>query len=149
MPATMASTSLAVYKTLDLTHLEEVVLEVIEGFGEDGCIYDQVQDALPHLPNSVSGRFLSLEKKGLIVRIEGDTRPGKTGNAQKVIRHVRFAKYAPPPPPPKSGPRNPFLKGLIHAAKVLMKSDPTFKGSPAAKALRAEIAKAAKVKLEE
>jgi len=139
----MASTSLIAYKTVNVTKLEEEVLAVIESFGASGCIYDQVQDILSHLPNSVSGRFKSLERKGMIIRHSSDTRPGKTGNPQKVIRHWKFVASAPAPVAVKA-PKNPFLAGMLFAAKAIIKADPSFKGTVGALALKSEIRRASK-----
>lgn len=143
MPACMASTSLIAYKTVNVTKLEEDVLSVIESFGASGCIFDEVQAVLSHLPNSVSGRFKSLERKGMIVRHASDTRPGKTGNPQKVIRHWKFVASAPVPVPIKA-PKSPFLAGMLFAAKAIVKADPAFKGTAGAMALKSEILKVAK-----
>lgn len=139
----MASTSLVAYKSLDVTEREREVLEVIENFGIDGCIFDQVQSRLPHLPNSVSGRFLTLERKGEIYR-NGETRPGKTGNPQKVMRHAKYLPTVPMLPVACKKKQNPFVKGMMAAAKILIEADPSFKGSASALKLKTEIIKAAR-----
>lgn len=140
--ARVASTSMGAFKALvatgGLTHLEEVVLACIEGFGATGCTYDEVQEKLPHLPNSVSGRFKSLERKGWMVR-EGDTRPGRTGNPQKVMRHSRFAKTAPVITPTRNN--NPYLAGLMKAAKLVLDAGDY---DAAKKALGSELRRVAK-----
>ena len=119
--SSVASTSLTAYKSLDVTEREQTVLDVIEAFGQEGCIYDEVQAALPHLPNSVSGRFLTLERKGKIYR-NGETRPGNSGNPQKVMRHIKHLGVVPMLPIVKAK-RTAFQAALIYAAKLVLKAD--------------------------
>lgn len=139
MSTSMATTSLAAYRTLPVTDRERIVLDVIEAFGERGCIYDEVQAALPHLPNSVSGRFLSLERKGQMFR-NGDTRPGKTGNEQQVMRHMKYAsKFSIKPVSPFPVKLNPYVKGLA-AGAIILRDAKTLE--EAQKAMALEIRKA-------
>lgn len=133
---TVSSTSLTAYKSLDVTAREQTVLDVIEAFGKDGCIYDEVQAALPHLPNSVSGRFLTLERKGKIYR-NGETRPGNSGNPQKVMRHIKYLGVVPMLPIVKKK-RTAFQAALIYAAKLILKAETL---TDAKKALAMELRK--------
>lgn len=134
------ATSIAAAKSVDMTHLEQVVLEVIKGFGVAGCISDEVQALLPELSySSVTARFKSLEERGEIVR-DGDTRPGLSGRQQQVMRTAEHASTAPKVFM-KKGKRAAFLAGMMFAAKVVLKAG----DYPAAKAaLLDEIKKAAK-----
>jgi hypothetical protein len=140
---TLATTSLAAYHSLDLTELEGRVLDAIEAFGVDGCISDDVRGVFPSLSySSVTARFASLEEKGRIYRA-GDTRPGESGRQQKVMRHIEHTTAVPPLPVTK--PKgNPFLDGLMRAARVVIDADPSFKGTVGAMALKAEILRIAR-----
>lgn len=115
-----AATSLAAYSSLELTELENKVLEVIALYGEDGCISDEVRESFPELSySSVTARFVSLEQKGAICR-NGDTRTGASGRQQQVMRIGKYAVAKPPVVATK--PLNPFQKGVIFAAKLVAKS---------------------------
>lgn len=136
---TAAATSVAAAKSVNMTHLEEVVLEVITKTSFDGCISDEIQGALPHLSySSVTARFKSLEERGEIVR-EGDTRPGVSGRQQYVIRATTYAtgvKVAIP----KKVKRSAFLAGMMFAIRTVVKASDL---AAAKAALAVELRKAA------
>lgn len=70
---------------LDATWLERAVLTVICAFA-DGCIGDDVEDALPaHRLVSISPRFRPLLKKGFIADT-GERRLARSGRTQRVMR---------------------------------------------------------------
>jgi hypothetical protein len=63
-----------------------IVRDVIEEYGPQGCISDEVRHALPDLAySSVTARFRALIDKGLI-SVNGETRPGASGRQQRVMR---------------------------------------------------------------
>ena len=71
-------------QTVDSTKLEQIVYEAIKGF-PDGCISDEVLDALPeHRYSSVTPRYRALLDKGFI-EISG-TRLGRSGKKQRVMK---------------------------------------------------------------
>jgi hypothetical protein len=73
--------------SVDISKLEQIVLDVIKSF-PDGCISQDVELALPHIrTSSVTPRFNTLLKKGLIVAT-GEKRPGFSGRNQRVVRAV-------------------------------------------------------------
>jgi len=81
-------TSRVAAKSVDTSRLEQLVLETIKGFGEHGCISDDVLSAYSHLPySSVTARYRALLDKGLI-EDTGQRRPGKSGKPQRVMRYV-------------------------------------------------------------
>ncbi len=137
---TVATTSLAAYRSLDLPELEKRVLEIVDWFGVNGCTPDELNEVHPEIEyRSLSPRFAPLERKGLIY-YAGDTRPGKSGRQQKVIRHTRHLGMVPVLPVPKKK-QNPYVKGLMHAAKLLLASSDL---DSAKKALKSELIKATK-----
>jgi hypothetical protein len=74
-------------KSVDPTKLEKIVLEVIKRFPE-GCISQDVESALPeYRSSSVTPRYNTLRKKGLIV-LTGEKRPGFSGRNQQVMKAV-------------------------------------------------------------
>lgn len=78
-------TSVEAAQSITPNPMELIVLEVIKGFPE-GCISDQVQDALPHMAySSVTARFSGLFRKGLII-YTGETRKGRSGRGQRVMK---------------------------------------------------------------
>jgi hypothetical protein len=80
-------TSVEAAQSISPNPMELIVLEVIKGF-PDGCISDQVQDALPHMAySSVTARFSGLFRKGLII-YSGETRKGRSGRGQRVMKAV-------------------------------------------------------------
>jgi hypothetical protein len=80
-------TSIQAAQQINTVTNEELVYKTIATF-EDGCIQDQVLDALPHLPYStVTARFRALLDKGYI-HATGETRPGRSGKQQRVLRIV-------------------------------------------------------------
>lgn len=83
-PDTSASAAHAV----DTTKLEAMVFEAIKGFGERGCISDQIRDLFPGYPySSITARYKALIDKGMI-KDTGYRRPGNSGRSQRVMRHV-------------------------------------------------------------
>jgi signal peptidase I len=50
----------------------------------------------------------------------GDTRKGKAGRQQKIMRVVEHLATVPMLPPTKKK-RNPYVKGMMDAAKIIMK----------------------------
>lgn len=80
-------TSVEAAKSIAPNQMELTVLEVIKGF-PDGCISDQVQDALPNMAySSVTSRFSGLFRKGYIM-YTGETKRGRSGRSQRVMRAV-------------------------------------------------------------
>lgn len=81
-------TSHVAARSVDTSKLERLVLETIKGFGEHGCISDDVLSAYSNLPySSVTARYRALLDKGLI-EDTGQRRPGKSGKPQRVMRYV-------------------------------------------------------------
>ena len=79
-------TSYAAAERVDTQKMEQIVLEAIKGF-PDGCIADEVIDALPQYAySSVTARFSTLLRKDHIEII--GTRPGKSGRQQRIMRAV-------------------------------------------------------------
>lgn len=138
----LSTTSLAAYHSLDLPELERKALEAVESFGPIGCTKDEILRRFPHFTHeTLTPRFAPLERKGLVYR-EGDTRVGLSGRQQKVMRHITFATK--PSAPVKKPKNNPFLAGLMRAAKLVIETDPKLKGTPVALALKSEILKVAR-----
>lgn len=85
------NTSQAAIDSIDVTRLEGMVAEAISKAGPDGLTSDEVRALFPDLAySSVTARFASLERRGVITR-RGDTRPGKSGRKQLVMRADQFA----------------------------------------------------------
>lgn len=137
---TLATTSIAAYRSLDLTELESRVLEVIEVAGPAGVISDEIREVFGDLSySSVTARFSSLEEKGKIFRA-GDTRPGTSGRQQKVMRAARYAAIAPTVTAKKEK-RNGFLAGMMFVAKLVIASSDL---NDAKQRIKSELIKAAK-----
>ena len=78
------ATSYASAERVDTQKMEQIVLEAIKGF-PDGCIADEVIDALPQYAySSVTARFSTLLRKDHIEII--GTRPGRSGRQQRIMR---------------------------------------------------------------
>lgn len=78
------STSVQAAEKLDSQKLEKLVYEAIKGFGEHGCISDQILAMFPQMPySSITARYKALLDKGYI-EITG-TRVGKSGRQQRVM----------------------------------------------------------------
>lgn len=79
-------TSYEAAERVDTQKMEQIVLEAIKAF-PDGCIADDVLDALPQYSYStVTARFSTLLRKDHIVII--GTRPGRSGRQQRIMRAV-------------------------------------------------------------
>lgn len=103
--------------------LREEIYQLILASNTHGMIGDEVleQFAGRGLKNgSINTRFSELERAGLIVR-DGDTRPGKSGHAQLVMRAAEFASSSPASPAGKLK-RSGFLAGLMFAGKIVAES---------------------------
>ncbi|MPQ56368.1 hypothetical protein [Duganella sp. FT27W] len=141
-----AATSIAALLSVDITELEQLMLDVIEATGATGCISDEVLACYPSLSySSVTARFSSLEKKGVIYR-SGDTRPGDSGRAQQVMRSVAHLAAIPVTVPrvrkvAGKVKRTGFMKGLIYAAELVSKAPDL---ATAKRQLKAALLKAAK-----
>lgn len=123
--------------------LREEVYQLILASGARGMIGDVVLDHFSGrvLKNgSINTRFSELEREGLIVR-DGDTRPGKSGHQQLVMRAAEFASTAPRVSGRKLK-RSGFLAGLMFAGKIAAESPDIL---VLKKRLREELIKAAKV----
>ena len=71
-------------QAVDSTKLEQIVYEAIKGF-PDGCISDEILDALPdYRYSSITPRYRALLDKGLI-EITG-TKEGKSGKKQRLMK---------------------------------------------------------------
>lgn len=140
------ATSIAALHSVDITELEQLMLDVIVAAGATGCISDEVLACYPSLSySSVTARFSSLEAKNLIYRA-GDTRPGESGRAQQVMRsesHLAAIPILRAPVRRVKGKakRNGFMKGLMHAAQIVSKAPDL---ASAKRQLKAELLKAAK-----
>ena len=79
-------TSYEAAERVDTQKMEQIVLEAIKAF-PDGCIADDVLDALPQYSYStVTARFSTLLRKEHIEII--GTRPGRSGRQQRIMRAV-------------------------------------------------------------
>mgnify|MGYP003343475991 CR=1 FL=1 len=77
-------TSFEAAEKVDTSRLEKLVYEAIKGFGEAGCISDQILEMFPSMPySSITARYKALLSKGYI-EITG-TRVGKSGRNQRVM----------------------------------------------------------------
>lgn len=66
--------------------LERMVYAAIKDAGTYGMIQDDLLDQFPTFPySSITARFASLRRRGLIERIDAK-RPGKSGRPQQVMR---------------------------------------------------------------
>lgn len=82
------STSVAAAYGVGTTKLEKEVHKAIQSFGPDGCISDQVRALFPGKSySSITARYKALADKGLI-SCGPDTRPGKSGRPQRVMRSL-------------------------------------------------------------
>ena len=80
-------TSVEAAKAIDTSKMEKIVYEAICGFPE-GAIQDDILSALHQYPySSVTARFSALKRKGLI-EVTDDTRAGKSGRKQRVMKAV-------------------------------------------------------------
>jgi hypothetical protein len=79
-------TSIDAAYSIDPSRLEKMVYKVIHGFGDRGCISDEVRAKLPHLSySSVTARYRRLLDRSHIVDT-GQRRPGNSGRAQRVMK---------------------------------------------------------------
>jgi DNA-binding transcriptional ArsR family regulator len=75
---------------VDSTSMENIVCEVIDSFGEAGCISDQVQYALAQYRySSVTARYKALKDKGLVI-VDGRTVKAESGRKQLIMWSARY-----------------------------------------------------------
>ena len=66
--------------------VETVVYETIKQYGNTGCISDDILNKNSNIPYpSITARYSSMLKRNMI-ELTGESRPGKTGKAQRVMR---------------------------------------------------------------
>lgn len=142
---TTAGTTRAAFKTIGpmVGTLQEEVLQLLRSAGSAGLIGDEVRAKLLSLgmkDGSLNTRYSELERKGLIFR-NGETRRATSGRMQMVMRAAEFAEGVPIVAAGIKPRRNPFLAGLMFAARLVAKS-PDLK--EARNSLRVELIKAAR-----
>jgi hypothetical protein len=86
-------TSVIAAYTVKTSKRERQMFEAICSFGSDGCIADDLIRRFPTLAYStITARPSALERKGLICR-GPDTRMGKSGSPQHVMRKSKYADF--------------------------------------------------------
>lgn len=140
------ATSLAAYHSLGSipSSLGDEICNLLELAGPEGLISDDIFACLSRSgrnDSSITTRYSELEDGKRIYRA-GDTRPGKSGRQQQVMRHIKFLSVVPMLAP-KVAPKSKVFKkgadwGLRRAAKILM-ANPVFKGTPEVRAIIKEI----------
>ena len=86
-------TSINAAHAVDTTALEAKVHNAIISSEDHGLIADDILDMFPYLPySSVTARFSALENKNHIFRHKGDTRTGRSGRQQMVMRDISYKK---------------------------------------------------------
>jgi hypothetical protein len=74
---------------VEANQMEKIVWEVIDSFGETGCISDQVQYALPEYRYStITARYKALKEKGLVI-VDGSAVKGESGRKQMKMWSAR------------------------------------------------------------
>jgi len=80
-------TSKEAAQSVDVTNLEQIVLDVIKRY-PNGCISQDVESELAqYRSSSITPRYNQLIKKGLVIDT-GEKRPGFSGRNQRVMRAV-------------------------------------------------------------
>ena len=80
-------TSKEAAQSVDVTNLEQIVLDVIKSYPK-GCITEQIELDLPDVRiSSISPRIRPLINKGLIIDT-GEKRPSSSGRNQRVLKAV-------------------------------------------------------------
>lgn len=111
------TTSLIAYHSLPVKEVMQRVFEAIELAGEHGLTCDEISELTGIEYRTVTPRIIQLEKKCMVYRA-GDTRSGKSGRGQLV---VRVEKHKATIPMTRVVKKDGFMRGLIFAAKVLLK----------------------------
>jgi len=79
------STSHDAAEQLEVNAMERIVYNVIESFGAEGCISDDVLDLLSHYRYStVTARYKQLKEKGLVT-VDHRKRKAESGRQQLVM----------------------------------------------------------------
>ena len=80
-------TSKEAAQSVNVTNLEQIVLDVIKRY-PNGCISQDVESELAqYRSSSITPRYNQLIKKGLVIDT-GEKRPGFSGRNQRVMRAV-------------------------------------------------------------
>ena len=75
--------------------MREIYFAMLQ-FGENGCISDDVSDALPHLENQTfTPRFIQMIQRGYIEKT-GEKRRGSHNGRMQDVRRVCFPPFSPP-----------------------------------------------------
>jgi hypothetical protein len=78
-------TSLIGANSVDMAKTVEEVYNVIESFGEQGCISDEIQEILSHRSyGTVTSKYSWLKSKGYI-KVDMRVRKGKAGRPQHIM----------------------------------------------------------------
>jgi hypothetical protein len=85
-------TSVDAAYSVDTCYLEMLVFNAVCSYKDCGCIADDLLRDHPYLPySSITARPSALERKNLIT-YGPDTRPGKSGKQQGVLRQSPYAQ---------------------------------------------------------
>ena len=100
-------TSWEAAEKVNTNRLESFVLSIVKEHGKDGCTHDELMDHYwkmsadfasqhpewepsdMHSVGSITPRYATLERKGLIIR-DGTTRKGKKGRSQIVMYYAKM-----------------------------------------------------------
>ena len=84
------TTSIEAVESINVSKMEKIVYEVIDNYGQSGCIQDDVLKKLPQFRySSITARFKALEEKNLIVRCD-ETKKGDSGRSQRYMMSKRY-----------------------------------------------------------
>lgn len=129
--STVAPTTRAAYRSLAVGTLREQILDIIEAAGPAGCIHDDVREVFSMSSTkdgTLNTRYSELERDSKIFR-SGDTRPGKSGKEQLVMRHANYAASLgvrlPTGRKITPGPGRGFRAGVKWLAEGLVKGGAT------------------------
>ena len=99
-------TSWEAAEKVNTNRLESFVLDIVKAHGDNGCTHDELMDHYwkmsanfashhpewtpddMHSVGSITPRYATLERKGLIIR-DGTTRKGKKGRSQLVMYYKK------------------------------------------------------------
>ena len=139
-----ASTSIAAFHTAAILPMRERVFEIIDSYGVDGCIADDVIEQFHKSEtmntSAITARFSELVRDERVIRC-GDTRMGASGKQQLVMRSAAHATSFPAPKVRKVRKKTGFLAGMLYATKILIAASDL---TEAKRVMKKELIKASK-----
>ena len=112
------STSFEAAALVDTSALIQQIYKAMAGFGDDGCIGDEVEDLLPeHTNQTISPRYIQMVERGMI-EVTEEKRKGHHHGRLQMVRRVLQPPFTRPRKIPRTHCRYCGAKLGLHPREI-------------------------------